>query len=99
MPIYEYSCRACGHQFEEWQKITDKPIRKCPKCAARKVEKLVSVTSFQLKGGGWYADGYGSSRSKGGGSAKEGAKPPTDGAKSPTKKEKKGASDSSAAAA
>lgn len=66
MPIYEYRCGGCGHEFEEWQKMSDKPIRKCPSCEARKVERLVSVTSFQLKGGGWYADGYTSSQKKNG---------------------------------
>src|SRR5712672_3308092 len=58
MPIYEYACAACGHQFEEWQKMSDKPIRTCPKCKAKKVEKLISQTSFTLKGGGWYSDLY-----------------------------------------
>ena len=58
MPIYEYACAACGHQFEEWQKMSDKPIRTCPKCKAKKVEKLISQTSFKLKGGGWYSDLY-----------------------------------------
>ena len=58
MPIYEYACRACGHQFEEWQKMSDKPVRVCPKCKAKKVEKLISATSFKLKGGGWYSDLY-----------------------------------------
>ena len=58
MPIYEYACAACGHQFEEWQKMSDKPIVTCPKCKARKVEKLISHTSFTLKGGGWYSDLY-----------------------------------------
>jgi putative FmdB family regulatory protein len=58
MPIYEYACAACGHQFEEWQKIKDKPVRTCPKCKARKVERLISQTAFHLKGGGWYSDLY-----------------------------------------
>jgi putative FmdB family regulatory protein len=58
MPIYEYACAACGHQFEEWQKMSDNPIKTCPKCKARKVEKLISQTSFSLKGGGWYSDLY-----------------------------------------
>jgi putative FmdB family regulatory protein len=58
MPIYEYACAACGHQFEEWQKITDKPVKVCPKCKAKKVERLISATSFHLKGGGWYSDLY-----------------------------------------
>ena len=58
MPIYEYACGACGYQFEEWQKMSDKPIRTCPKCKAKRVEKLISQTSFKLKGGGWYSDLY-----------------------------------------
>ena len=62
MPIYEYECQACGHAFEAWQKMTDKPVRVCPKCKARKVEKLISHTSFQLKGGGWYKDLYASQK-------------------------------------
>src|SRR4051812_49644256 len=63
MPVYEYECGACGHRFEEWQKITDKPIKTCPKCKAKKVEKLISATSFHLKGGGWYSDLYSSKKS------------------------------------
>lgn len=62
MPIYEYACAACGHQFEEWQKMSDKPIRTCPKCKAKKVEKMISATTFTLKGGGWYSDLYGSAK-------------------------------------
>jgi putative FmdB family regulatory protein len=62
MPIYEYECQACGHRFEEWQKMSDKPVKACPKCKARKVDKLISHTSFQLKGGGWYSDLYASQK-------------------------------------
>jgi putative FmdB family regulatory protein len=62
MPVYEYECSACSHRFEEWQKINDKPVKVCPKCKARKVERLISQTSFQLKGGGWYGDLYSSQR-------------------------------------
>ena len=62
MPIYEYECQACGHRFEEWQKMADEPIKVCPKCKKRKVEKLISHTSFQLKGGGWYSDLYASQK-------------------------------------
>ena len=58
MPIYEYVCTACGHDFDEIQKISDKPIRKCPVCSKSKVEKKVSLSGFHLKGGGWYSDGY-----------------------------------------
>ena len=48
--------------------MSDKPIRTCPKCKAKKVEKLISQTSFTLKGGGWYSDLYGSSKPAGGSS-------------------------------
>jgi putative FmdB family regulatory protein len=59
MPIYEYECIPKKHRFEELQKISDRPITKCKVCGG-KVKKLVSQTAFQLKGGGWYKDGYGS---------------------------------------
>ena len=59
MPIYEYVCNACGHEFEEWQKSTDSPVGKCPSCGKRKVERLVSLSAFHLKGGGWYVTDYG----------------------------------------
>lgn len=62
MPVYEYACQKCGHEFEEWQKISDPPVSVCPKCKAKKVERLISRTSFQLKGGGWYGDLYASSK-------------------------------------
>jgi putative FmdB family regulatory protein len=67
MPVYEYLCNACGHEFEEQQKMADEPIKVCPKCKKKKVERLISRTSFHLKGGGWYSDLYGSSK---GGAAK-----------------------------
>jgi putative FmdB family regulatory protein len=56
MPIYEYQCVKCG-QFEITQKITDRPLGRCPTCKG-KVKKLISNTSFQLKGTGWYATDY-----------------------------------------
>jgi putative FmdB family regulatory protein len=56
MPIYEYQCQKCG-TFEATQRITDKPLSKCPTCKA-KVKKLISNTSFQLKGTGWYVTDY-----------------------------------------
>lgn len=83
MPIYEYGCAACGHEFEEWQKVTDPPIKKCPVCGKRKVQKLVSVSSFHLKGGGWYADLYGSAGS--GSNGKSGASSKSSGSSDSTK--------------
>ena len=62
MPIYEYRCERCG-TFEEMQRITAPPLERCPKCGG-KVRRLISNTSFQLKGSGWYVTDY--ARSGGG---------------------------------
>ena len=56
MPIYEYQCPKCG-VFEVTQRITENPLRKCPTCKG-KVERIISATSFVLKGSGWYATDY-----------------------------------------
>ena len=56
MPIYEYQCQKCG-TFEITQRITEKALAKCPTCKG-KVKKLISNTSFQLKGTGWYVTDY-----------------------------------------
>ncbi|HEY8123676.1 MAG TPA: zinc ribbon domain-containing protein [Myxococcota bacterium] len=60
MPVYEYQCSACQHEFEREQRISEDPVKKCPKCGKLKVKRLISRTSFVLKGGGWYGDLYGS---------------------------------------
>ncbi len=70
MPIYEYGCPDCGHQFESLQKFSDEPTRECPACKAVNVKKKISATSFVLKGSGWYKDHYGL---KSGGSGDTGA--------------------------
>ena len=57
MPIYEYACPKCG-EFEVTQRITDDPLKKCPTCKSTKIKKLISSTSFQLKGTGWYVTDY-----------------------------------------
>ena len=57
MPIYKYSCEKCGSQVEVIQKISDPPLKRCAKCRG-KLAKVVSRTSFQLKGSGWYATDY-----------------------------------------
>ena len=72
MPIYEYECDKCGYAFEREQRMSDPPVKTCPKCRGRKVTKLISRTSFVLKGGGWYADGYSDSKAKKGGSGDSG---------------------------
>ena len=62
MPTYEYLCNACGHEFEREQRITDDPVKTCPEYRKRKVERLISRTSFVLKGSGWYSDLYSSQK-------------------------------------
>ncbi|NTW78350.1 MAG: zinc ribbon domain-containing protein [Syntrophaceae bacterium] len=57
MPIYEYKCRKCGKEFEAFQGITDPELESCQFCKG-KVDRLVSMTSFSLKGSGWYATDY-----------------------------------------
>jgi putative FmdB family regulatory protein len=64
VPVYEYHCGKCDQEFEVEQRITDDPIKTCPKCRSRKVKRLISQTSFVLKGGGWYSDLYSSSKAK-----------------------------------
>jgi putative FmdB family regulatory protein len=57
MPIYEYTCQKCGRHLEVMQKMSDKPLTRCPDCKG-KLEKIFSQTSFQLKGSGWYVSDY-----------------------------------------
>ncbi|MBI1910194.1 MAG: zinc ribbon domain-containing protein [Deltaproteobacteria bacterium] len=57
MPVYEYKCAQCSQTFEISHKISDKPVQKCGRCGGR-LERLISQTSFSLKGSGWYKDGY-----------------------------------------
>ena len=54
MPFYEYQCSQCGHEEEVLQKISDKPLKKCPACGKSTMKKKVSAAAFRLKGGGWY---------------------------------------------
>jgi putative FmdB family regulatory protein len=80
MPTYEYHCKACDHEFEREQRISDPPLKTCPRCKARQVKRLISRTSFHLKGGGWYSDLYSKPGGKGAkkdgdGKADSGSKP------------------------
>ena len=59
MPTYEYICRACGHEFEEFQSIKADPIKVCPKCRKKKVERKISTGGAVIfKGGGFYETDY-----------------------------------------
>ena len=57
MPMYEYRCTECEYQFELRQKFSDPPADECPECG-KEAEKIISSTSFSLKGNGWFAQGY-----------------------------------------
>lgn len=54
MPIYEYACAACGHQFDTLQSLSEAPLTDCPECGQPRLTKLISAAGFRLKGGGWY---------------------------------------------
>jgi putative FmdB family regulatory protein len=54
MPFYEYQCQRCGHHLEAMQKVSDRPLKKCPECGKPALTRLMSAPVFRLKGGGWY---------------------------------------------
>lgn len=58
MPLYEYYCPKCNYQIELIHKVSEKKNDTCPSCQKVQLKKKTSLTSFQLKGGGWYKDGY-----------------------------------------
>jgi putative FmdB family regulatory protein len=93
MPLYEYRCDACGHQFEVIQKFSDAPVSVCRKCGAGPVQKLLSSAAIQFKGTGWYVTDYARKDSAkpdaGGGSA-----PTTDSASSSSTTKESGSADS-----
>lgn len=57
MPLYEYRCKACGHQFEKIQSFSAPEEKVCPVCGGE-VEKLLSAPAVQFKGSGWYVTDY-----------------------------------------
>ena len=63
MPIYEYECRKCKAHTEAFQKVTDKPLTKCPKCGGR-LDKRISAPAIQFKGSGWYVTDYAAKATK-----------------------------------
>ena len=63
MPIYEYRCLKCERQFELVRKFSDAPLSTCPECGGE-LKKLISPTSFVLKGSGWYVTDYPSAERK-----------------------------------
>ena len=71
MPMYEYRCAECGHEFEVIQRFSDEPLTRCPRCSGP-VTKLVSQGGFQLKGSGWYVTDYARKKDAGGKAAEAG---------------------------
>jgi putative FmdB family regulatory protein len=98
MPIYEYQCQKCG-VIEVTQRITEKPLAKCPTCKS-KIKKLISNTSFQLKGTGWYITDY-ARKGQSNGESKSESKPKSSSTSAPESKSeaKKGEASSSEKAA
>lgn len=74
MPLYEYECTACHKHTEKIQKFSDPEITTCPHCGGA-IKRVISAPAFSLKGGGWYADGYGSAKPSSGASS-EGSSAP-----------------------
>jgi len=70
MPIYEYRCLDCGHEFELMQKFSDPPAETCVSCSGT-VQKLISRSAFHLKGSGWYVTDYGRNGSANGKAASQ----------------------------
>ena len=67
MPIYEYQCRDCDHRLTARQRMSESPLVTCPQCEAEALQRLISQTSFVLKGTGWYASDYKTPATKGDG--------------------------------
>ncbi|MFI5088278.1 MAG: FmdB family zinc ribbon protein [Terriglobales bacterium] len=57
MPLYEYECQACHFRFEKLQRLSDPPPPKCPECGG-KIVQMMSTSSVQFKGSGWYVSDY-----------------------------------------
>jgi len=82
MPTYDYKCDKCGHQFEQFQSITARPLRKCPECGKPALKRLIGTgAGLIFKGSGFYATDY---RSE---SYKQGVKSETAPTKTTDKKE------------
>jgi putative FmdB family regulatory protein len=59
MPTYDYRCNACGHEFEEFQMMSEAELKKCPECKKNKLERLIGMgAGFLFKGSGYYQTDY-----------------------------------------
>jgi len=64
MPIYEYVCSDCGHEFEKLQKMSDAPLSDCPDCELPSLKKKISAPGFRLSGSGWYETDFKADKQK-----------------------------------
>jgi len=95
MPIYPYTCTACGHEFDTLQKISDEPLKFCPQCGEQSLRKKLTAAAFHLKGTGWYQTDF-----KEAGNKKDGKDKKEDGkAETATTKEDKKTDDKSGGSA
>jgi putative FmdB family regulatory protein len=74
MPVYEYQCTACGQVEEAFQKISESPLETCSQCQGQ-LSKLISQSSFHLKGSGWYVTDYGGKKASSETTEKSATKP------------------------
>jgi putative FmdB family regulatory protein len=84
MPIYEYRCTSCQTELEKLQKISDPPLVECPECGKDTLVKLISASSFRLKGSGWYETDFKTGSKKNGAAEESTAKTDTDSSSAPT---------------
>ncbi len=96
MPTYDYRCKACGHEFEQFQSMKDDPLRKCPACKKASLERLIGTgAAILFKGSGFYETDYRSESYK---KAAEADKPPEKAADKPTDKPSEKSAEKSAPA-
>lgn len=95
MPIYEYGCDNCGKLTEVLQKLSDPPPERCEHCGSKRLKRVMSRTSFQLKGDGWYITDY-ARKEKKGGSKEAGESGASESGSSDSKSSSDGASSDSA---
>ena len=92
MPTYDYRCNACGHEFEEFQMMSEAELKKCPECKKNKLERLIGMgAGFLFKGSGYYltdyrSDSYKDAKKADGSGDKSAKKPAEKSAKKPAKK-------------
>ncbi len=94
MPIYEYQCTKCGQHAEVIQKFSDPPLSKCEACSG-KMKKLISQSTFHLKGTGWYATDYASKSTSSNANSGEKREVSSDSGDNTSKTETKGSSEPS----